>query len=149
MPSKNTKKKIKNSAKSTQHKKVEELEVTTASQPVDGIENAEQTTQNSEVAVENTAENAQKVEVKEEVKQEQKSDKKTTSKKKTAKQPSKIKTKTKEVFSELKKVTWPTFPQVVKKTATVLAVVAIFAVVLLGIDKLLQVVYDLFIGNLK
>jgi len=28
-------------------------------------------------------------------------------------------------------------------------VVLVFAVVLLGIDKLLQVVYDLFIGNLK
>ena len=147
MPSKNTKKKIKNSAKSTQHKKVDELEVTTASQPIDGVENVQQN--NGEPAVENSAEVAPKVEVKEEVKQEQKTEKKSNSKKKTAKQPSKLKTKTKEVFSELKKVTWPTFPQVVKKTATVLAVVAIFAVVLLGIDKLLQVVYDLFIGNLK
>lgn len=32
----------------------------------------------------------------------------------------------KEVFSELKKVTWPTFPKVIKNTGVVLAVVLVF-----------------------
>ena len=40
-------------------------------------------------------------------------------------------------MSELKKVTWPTFGEVVKKTGVVLAVVIIFAVVIFGIDALL------------
>ena len=143
MPSKNTKKKMKNSAKSTQHKKPEELEVVNSSE----VQAEETTAQEPANAVAET-EVKEKTEVKEEPKQEQKAEKKTTAKKKE-KKPSKIKTKTKEVASELKKVTWPTFPQIVKKTATVLVVVLGFAVVLLGIDKLLQVAYDAFIGNLK
>ncbi|MFQ6749579.1 MAG: preprotein translocase subunit SecE, partial [Clostridia bacterium] len=68
--------------------------------------------------------------------------------KKVEKKSSKIKKKTKEVFSELKKVNWPTVKQVAKKTATVLAVVAIFAVALLGIHKLLEVIYTLFINSI-
>jgi len=38
--------------------------------------------------------------------------------------------KFKEVFSELKKVTWPTFGKVVKTTGVVLAVVLFFLVVI-------------------
>ncbi|MBR2052682.1 MAG: preprotein translocase subunit SecE [Clostridia bacterium] len=68
--------------------------------------------------------------------------------KKVEKKSSKIKKKTKEVFSELKKVNWPTVKQVAKKTATVLTVVAIFAVALLGIHKLLEVIYTLFINSI-
>lgn len=37
--------------------------------------------------------------------------------------------KLKEVFSELKKVTWPTFGKVVKATGVVLVVVVIFLVI--------------------
>lgn len=52
--------------------------------------------------------------------------------------------KLKEVFSELKRVTWPSFPKVVKSTCVVLVIVAAFLVVLTGInyglDKLLEVV---------
>lgn len=131
MPSKNTKKKLKTSAKSTQHKVEEEVVQT------ENVETAE-VTEIAEVKQQEVA--SEKVE---------KNDSKQKNNKKKVKKPSKIKTKTKEVFSELKKVTWPTFPQIVKKTATVFVVVAVFTVVLLGIDKLLQVVYDLFIGNLK
>lgn len=43
----------------------------------------------------------------------------------------------KEVFSELKKVNWPTFKQACKQTGAVLVVVAIFMLVVLGIDSLL------------
>ncbi len=42
--------------------------------------------------------------------------------------------KIKDVFSELKKVSWPTFPKVIKQTGIVLAVVAIFLVVITAFD---------------
>ena len=44
--------------------------------------------------------------------------------------------KIKEIFSELKKVTWPKFGEVVKKTSIVLAVTAAFLLVVFGIDRL-------------
>ena len=42
--------------------------------------------------------------------------------------------KIKEVFSELKKVDWPTFGKVVKQTGVVLVVVLIFLVVITAFD---------------
>lgn len=42
--------------------------------------------------------------------------------------------KIKDVFSELKRVTWPTFPKVVKQTAVVLVVVLAFLVVITAFD---------------
>ncbi len=51
--------------------------------------------------------------------------------------------KLKETFSELKKVTWPTFPKVVKSTCTVLVVVLVFLLVLTGINQLLQFLLEL------
>lgn len=42
--------------------------------------------------------------------------------------------KLKDVFSELKKVSWPTFMKVVKQTGVVLVVVLIFLVVITGFD---------------
>ena len=42
--------------------------------------------------------------------------------------------KIKDVFSELKKVNWPTFAKVVKKTGIVLAVVLCFLVVIFAFD---------------
>ena len=42
--------------------------------------------------------------------------------------------KAKDVFSELKKVAWPTFANVVKKTGVVLAVVICFLVVIFAFD---------------
>lgn len=44
----------------------------------------------------------------------------------------------KESFSELKKVSWPTFGTVVKTTLMVLAVVAVFFVLLLAFDLVLK-----------
>ena len=55
-------------------------------------------------------------------------------KKKKQKEKGKLKRKAKETISEIKKVTWPTFGEVCKKTAVVLVVVLIFAVVIFGID---------------
>lgn len=124
MPSKKTKKKLKESAKSQQPAKVQET--------VEEVEVVEAT----EVVCE-----------KETVKEEKPEAKAKTEKKKV-KKPSKIKQKTKEVFSELKKVNWPTFAQVAKKTGVVLVVVLVFAAALLGIHKLLEVIYMLFINSL-
>ncbi len=42
--------------------------------------------------------------------------------------------KLKETFSELKRVTWPTFPKVVRGTCVVLVVVLAFLVVVTGIN---------------
>jgi len=51
--------------------------------------------------------------------------------------------KFKETFSELKRVTWPTFPKVVKATCVVLVVVLVFAVIVTGINCGLQELFNL------
>ncbi len=57
--------------------------------------------------------------------------------------------KFKEVFSEIKKVSWPSFDKIVKQTAVVLGVVLMFMVVItlmdLGLGALLQLLTNL--GN--
>ena len=42
--------------------------------------------------------------------------------------------KLKDIFSELKKVTWPTFPKVLKQTGVVLLVVLAFLIVISAFD---------------
>lgn len=64
-------------------------------------------------------------------------------KKKQPKEKGKLKRKTKETLSELKKVTWPTFGEVCKRTGVVLVVVLIFAVVVFGIDYCLGLLVNL------
>ena len=51
--------------------------------------------------------------------------------------------KIKETFSELKRVTWPTFGKVIKATGVVLVVVLIFLVVMTGINQGLQALLKL------
>ena len=51
--------------------------------------------------------------------------------------------KIKEVFSELKRVTWPTFPKAVKATCVVLVVVLIFTLIVTGINQGLQALLGL------
>ena len=57
--------------------------------------------------------------------------------------------KLKEVFSEIKKVSWPSFDKIVKQTAVVLGVVLMFMIVItlmdLGLGALLQLLTNL--GN--
>lgn len=53
--------------------------------------------------------------------------------------------KTKETASELKKVTWPTFGDVVKKTGIVIAFVVIFGLLIFGVDALLAFLSGLLI----
>ena len=55
--------------------------------------------------------------------------------------------KLKEVFSELKKVNWPSFDKIVKQTSVVLGVVLVFMVVItlmdLGLGALLQLLTNI------
>jgi len=51
--------------------------------------------------------------------------------------------KIKETFSELKRVSWPTFPKILKSTGIVLAVVAVFLIAVTGINWGLQSLLDL------
>ena len=46
--------------------------------------------------------------------------------------------KIKEVFSELKRVTWPSFTTVLKTTGVVLVIVLVFLAVVTGVDALLS-----------
>lgn len=61
---------------------------------------------------------------------------------KKTKKRGKIATFFKEAFSELKKVSWPTFSTVFKTTLVVLGVVVVFLVVLFAFDMLLGVAHD-------
>ena len=54
--------------------------------------------------------------------------------------------KLRDAWGELKKTTWPTFGQVVKKTGIVLLVVAIFTVVLFLIDYGLGALYNVLMS---
>ena len=53
----------------------------------------------------------------------------------------------KDVFSELKRVTWPSFSKVVKATCVVLFVVFVFLVVVTGINQGLQALLKLVTGS--
>ena len=56
-----------------------------------------------------------------------------------------VKKKAAEVFSELKKVSKPSFGKVVKNTCVVIAVVAICTLLLFGVDRLFSLVNDLLL----
>lgn len=85
-----------------------------------------------------------KEEVSKNSKQENKSkDDKKNKKEKKPKEKGKLKRKARETVSELKKVTWPSFGEVCKKTGIVLAVVVVFGLVLFGLDALLGYLFGL------
>ena len=77
-------------------------------------------------------------------------DKQKKTEKKKDKKPAKEKRsffrKIRESWSELKKVSWPTFANVVKKTGVVILVVFLFTLVLFGIDFGLGWIYKLFLN---
>ena len=77
-------------------------------------------------------------------KQDKKANK--NAKKKAPKEKGKLKRKAKETISEIKKVTWPSFGEVCKRTGVVLVVVIIFAVVVFGIDTGLGALAQLLRG---
>lgn len=73
------------------------------------------------------------------------SEKKAKQAKKKAKNDKPKKNFLKETYSELKKVNWPTFKKACKQTGTVLVVVAIFSLVILGIDSLVAWLLELIV----
>ena len=54
--------------------------------------------------------------------------------------------KLKEVFSEIKKVSWPSFGKVIKSTGVVIAVIVVFLIVLTGINYGLNSLLGLISG---
>ena len=54
--------------------------------------------------------------------------------------------KIKETFSEVKKVSWPSFLTVLKATGVVLVVVAVFLAVIMGVDALLSLLFNDLLG---
>ncbi|MCH5161782.1 MAG: preprotein translocase subunit SecE [Clostridiales bacterium] len=69
-------------------------------------------------------------------------------KEKKRKEPGKVRRWFKDFFSELKKVTWPSFGKVVKQTGVVLLVTVIFLLVLMAFDSLLGLLYNELISGL-
>ena len=55
--------------------------------------------------------------------------------------------KIKDIFSELKKVSWPTFAKVLKQTGIVIVVVLLFLVVITAFDAGLLELLNLVTGN--
>lgn len=62
---------------------------------------------------------------------------------KKAKEPKQKTSKVKETFSELKKVSWPSFGKTMKQTGMVLVVVLFFMLIVLGIDSLVSFLINL------
>ena len=77
---------------------------------------------------------------------EAKASKQSKTSKKKAKADKPKRNRVKETFSELKKVSWPSFKQACKQTGTVLVVVAVFMLVILGIDSLLSWIINLIVN---
>ena len=71
---------------------------------------------------------------------------KQTKTQKKAKSDKQKRSRVKETISELKKVSWPSFGKACKQTGTVLAVVAVFMLVVLGIDSLLTWIINLIVN---
>ncbi len=74
-------------------------------------------------------------------------DAKTKKAKKEKKDKKGVTQKSKEMVSELKKVSWPSFGKVVKTTGVVLLVVTVCTLILFGADRLFSwLIFDLLLG---
>ena len=109
------------------------------------ISETEETTDAVVVTDESEVKPAKEEKVSKNSKQENKSkdDKSKNKKDKKPKEKGKFKRKARETMSELKKVTWPSFGEVCKKTGIVLSVVVVFGLVLFGLDALLGFLFGL------
>ncbi len=70
-------------------------------------------------------------------------------KEKSKKEPGKVRRWFKDFFSELKKVTWPSFSKVLKQTGVVLMVTVCFLLVLMAFDSLFGLLYNYLISGLS
>lgn len=101
---------------------------------VDVNNNAENVVEKAELSQESKTEQVPEKEQKD-VKKAEVANKKKKSKK--DKKESKLVRRVKETGSELKKVTWPTFKETVKRTCVVLGIVIFFGVILFAFDYIL------------
>ena len=113
------------------------------SSEVETIEAQTEVKAEEETALVKATETEKETKKAEKTKEDKKQDKNTKNNKKNVKnakngkkvkEKGSLKRKTKETFAELKKVTWPSFADVCKKTGVVLVVVLIFAFIIFGID---------------
>ena len=114
------------------------------------VENTDANATAENLVVEAEADKQEKVQpeqapVKEDVKKTDTGSKKKKVKKE--KKESKPARRFKETGSELKKVTWPTFKETVKKTGVVLGVVIFFGLILFAFDYILTVLSSLLAGK--
>jgi preprotein translocase SecE subunit len=58
------------------------------------------------------------------------------------------KSRIKEMGSELKKVSFPTFGKTMQQTGIVVSVVLFFTVLLFGVDRLLSFLYELLVSGI-
>ncbi len=118
-----------------------------ANKNVEQVQTNDEQTPNEVKVVEQAKKTTEPVVTKNAKSQKSKKDNKAGSKKKEKKANVFQKTgkKLKETNSELKKVAWPKFSKVAKQTGVVIAIVLIFALVLLGIDQLLGYLFGLMI----
>ena len=100
-----------------------------------------------ETAVQNEAEVVETKEPAQNKKTANKAEVKGKKKGKKEKKENKLVRRLKETGSELKKVSWPTFKQTLKKTGVVLAVVLFFGLVLFTFDYVLTVCSKLLAGG--
>ncbi len=106
-----------------------------------------QEAQTQEQPTEVKKQEAKEKEVSEKDKQKEK-DKKDKQKKKEKEGKRKFGSRTKETIAELKRVTWPTFKETMKKTGLVIAVVLFFGVALFAIERLLSWLYTLLTSGI-
>ena len=102
----------------------------------------EEVNQMEKTAVQETAQEVE-TETKVEVKEPQKASKKEKKQKQVKANKEPKKSKIKEVFAELKKVSWPSFGKTMKQTGMVLSIVTIFGLVVLGFDVLISKLLEL------
>ena len=100
-----------------------------------------------ETAVQNESEVVETKESAQNKKTANKAEVKGKKKAKKEKKENKLVRRLKETGSELKKVSWPTFKQTLKKTGVVLAVVLFFGLVLFTFDYVLTVCSKLLAGG--
>lgn len=76
-------------------------------------------------------------------------DEKVKEKKAKKKEPGKVRRWFKDFFSELKKVTWPSFSKVLKQTGIVLLVTICFLLVMMAFDALFGLLYNFLVSGLS
>ena len=121
-----------------------DVEITQTQAPAQEVESVE-----AEATTAETQQQPEATQQKAEPKQNDKDKSKDKDKKKKDKKGKrKFGQRTKETIAELKRVTWPTFGETMKKTGLVIAIVLFFGVALFAIERLLSWLYTLLTSGI-